>query len=329
MSLPLVSIIIPVYNVEHFVERCVRSLLEQTYQNIEFIIVDDASPDSSLIKIKKVVSLFPDRKENVRYILHEKNQGLPTARNSGLSIAKGEYVFHCDGDDWVDHDMIDQMVRDSILHDSDIVYSDWYLTFEKRERYMIQTECETPKECIKAMLEGRMRFNVWNKLVRRALYENNNIRFPDGKAMGEDMTMIKLFCHAQSISYIPKAFYHYLQLNPNAYTKQSSEKKLIEIRENVASVMTYVTNMFGKHYFEREFFYFKLNIKLPFLISLDNKMYDLWRSWYPEANKYIGENPAFSGRTKIIQYAALRKQDWFLKLYNIFIIQFVYGIIYR
>jgi len=329
MSLPLVSIIIPVYNVEHFVEKCVRSLLEQTYQNIEFIIVDDASPDSSLIKIKQVVSLFPDRKERVRYILHEKNQGLPTARNSGLNIAKGEYIFHCDGDDWVDHDMIDEMVRNSLLHDSDIVYSDWYLTFEKRERYMIQTGSIIPSECIKAMLEGRMRFNVWNKLVRRTLYEDNSIRFPDGKAMGEDMTMMKLFCHAQSVSYIPKAFYHYLQLNPNAYTKQSSEKKLIEIRENVANVMAYIVNIFGEHYFEREFFYFKLNIKLPFLISLDSKMYDLWRAWYPEANKYIRDNPAFSNRIKIIQYAALRKQNWFLKLYNIFIIRFVYGIIYR
>lgn len=101
-----VSVIIPVYKVEKFVERCVRSLMEQTMDGIEYIFVDDASPDDSILILHKVLVDYPERSERVKILVHSENKGLPAARNTGLAVAKGEYVFHCDSDDFVEKDLL-------------------------------------------------------------------------------------------------------------------------------------------------------------------------------------------------------------------------------
>ena len=92
-----VSVIIPIYNVEHFITRCATSLLEQTMKDVEFIFVDDVTPDKSIHLLQEVLGHYPERKEQVKLIRHVTNQGLPAARNSGLAVASGEYIFHYTG----------------------------------------------------------------------------------------------------------------------------------------------------------------------------------------------------------------------------------------
>ncbi|MBE8712355.1 glycosyltransferase family 2 protein [Sphingobacterium hungaricum] len=326
---PLVSIIIPVYGVEYFVSKCIESLMKQSYSNIEYIIVDDASNDDSMKITSDMIQQYPHRTNMVTFVHHEKNEGLPAARNTGLNVAKGDYIFHCDSDDWVEPEMVEDMVRVAVEDKADIVYTDWLLTFKKNERYMVQPESNSAKNCVRLMLNGSLRFNVWNKLIKRQLYQQFNILFPSGYAMGEDMTIIKLFCHANRISYIPKAYYHYQQLNPNAYTKQVSETKLAQVKFNAAKTIEYIEEKYGYEIFRNELNYFKLNIKLPFLIGADKKMYKLWRKWYPESNAFISGNPAFSRRIKIIQYAAINNQDWLIKLHFYLVTRLVYGLIYK
>lgn len=165
-----VSVIIPVYNVGKFIERCVRSLMEQTMDNVEYIFVDDASPDNSIQILQEVLADYPKRRDNVRILTHAENKGLPAARNTGLAVAQGKYIFHCDSDDFVEPDMLEQLYGKAIECDADIVWCDWYLTFENSERYMKQPAYGTPLEALKAMLSGAMKYNVWNKLIRRSLY---------------------------------------------------------------------------------------------------------------------------------------------------------------
>ena len=93
-NVTLVSVIIPIYNVECFITRCATSLLEQTLQEVEFIFVDDATPDNSIHLLQEVLERYPKRKEQVKLIRHVINQGLPAARNIGLAVASGEYIFH-------------------------------------------------------------------------------------------------------------------------------------------------------------------------------------------------------------------------------------------
>ncbi len=323
-----VSIIVPIYRVEEHIERCARSLMEQSYRNIEYIFVDDASPDKSMARLEKLLTDYPERRESIQIITHDENKGLPTARNSGLRVANGDYIFHCDSDDWVDECMISELIAVAQQEDVDIIYTDFYLSFHTNERYMRQPEFKMPMDCLQGMLCGSMKFNVWNKLIKRKLYVDHGIVFPTGQSMGEDMTIIKLFCKANTVKYIPNGYYHYMQTNPNAHTKRFSERQLVEIQRNLEDVVRYIEQHVAMD-LNREVAYFKLNMKLPLLISLDTKMYALWRNWFPEANLFIKNNPAFSLRAKFIQYAALKRMDWLVKLYNQLVIRFVYGIIFR
>lgn len=324
-----VSVIIPIFKVSKFIKRCVCSLFEQTLKDVEYIFVDDASPDDSIDILKSCIERYPERKEHVQILTHEQNRGLPAARNTGLSIAIGEYVFHCDSDDFVEKDMLEKMYNAAKEKDADIVYCDFYLSFEKNERYMSCPSYETASDMLKVgLLGGNMKYNVWNKLVKRSLYTDNNITFPAGHAMGEDMTMIRLAVCANSVAYVPKAFYHYVKLNANAYSATMSERHKIDIRFNVDQTVEFLQNKFG-HKLEKEIAFFKLNTKLPFLITDDETQYEVWKEWWPEANKYICHNKAQAFRTRLMQWFAAKGQFWAVKLYFRVVYKLVYGVIYR
>ncbi len=326
-----VSVIIPMYNVAPFVERCARQLFEQTLEDVELIFIDDCSPDNSASIVANLLESYPHRKEQVQIVRHEVNKGLPSARNTGLKIANGEFIFHCDGDDWLETNALELLFYHAKAENADIVWCDYYLTFKGNERYMSQRASQAnndPRYILEQMLSGKLKYNVWNKLVKRDLYLANNITFPDGYGMGEDMTMIQLFAVAQRVSYLPEALYHYVQLNTEAFTKKPSPKHLDDIRHNVSSLIHFLKNRYADQ-LDVFIHFFKLNTKLPFLITSDQSSYERWLSFYPESNAYIDENPTFNFRTRLIQKAALKRQFWLIKLYNYFIIKVVYGLIYK
>lgn len=127
-----ISVIIPIYNVERFITRCAISLMKQTLkEDVEFIFVDDATPDRSIDLLQEVINQYPERRNQVRLIRHAKNKGLPAARNSGLKVAVGEYIFHCDSDDWLELDMLETLYDVAVKKQADIVWCDWWLSFKK------------------------------------------------------------------------------------------------------------------------------------------------------------------------------------------------------
>ena len=178
------------------------------------------------------------------------------------------------------------------------------------------------------LLGGIMKYNVWNKLVRRSLYTDNDIFFPAGHGMGEDMTMIRLAACAKSIAYVPKAFYHYVKLNANAYSATMSERHKIDIRFNVDQTVEFLEKKFGNT-LDKEIAFFKLNTKLPFLITDDSSQYEVWKEWWPEANKYISENKQQAFRTRLVQWFAAKGQFWAVNLYFKVVYKLVYGVIYK
>lgn len=325
-----VSVIIPVYNVATFISCNVRSLLSQTLQEVEYIFVDDASPDNSIEILYDNLENFPNRKDFVKVIHHKENKGLPAARNTGLALAQGEYVYHCDSDDWVEPEMLERMYDAANTADADIVYCDFFLSFEKNERYMSNPRYETAGELLrKGFLGGTMKYNVWNKLVRRSLYVENGIMFPEGHSMGEDMTMIQLAAVADKVAYVPHAFYHYVKLNEGAYSNTKyTPKKLGDIRYNVDRAVSFLHKKFGNS-LEKEISLFKLSIKLPFLLTGDKGMYKLWKEWYPESDKYADANTDQPKRTRLLQRMAAKGQWWYVDLYYRLVYKFLYGIIYK
>ena len=121
MSNPLVSIIVPVYNAENFIEKCAATLFEQDYDNIEYIFVNDCTPDNSIKVLNRVIENFPNRKDNIKIINKLKNEGLPQARKTGLENSNGKYIMHVDSDDWVELDMVSSLVKEAIKTDADMV----------------------------------------------------------------------------------------------------------------------------------------------------------------------------------------------------------------
>ena len=320
-----VSVIVPVYNVSGFVERCVRSLMEQTLDNVEFIFVDDASPDNSIDIIRRVIKEYPNR--NMRIAIHEYNKGLPSARNTGLDLCVGEYVFHCDADDYVERTMLESMYRAAIQGDADIVWCDWFLSFESTERYMSQ-HINGPTSCfLDRMLDGSIKYNVWNKLVKRVIYQRYGIRFPDGKSMGEDMTMIKIASVSQSAVYIPKAYYHYIKTNSSAMSGKFTEKALVDLKSNTEDVISFVRE--HKSVPASSIAFFCQSVKLPFLLTGDKHHYSLWRDWFPESNTYIWKNKGTSVRIRLIQWAASHKLYFIVFVYCRVVQRFVYKYIYK
>lgn len=324
-----VSVIIPVYKVESFIERCIRSLMEQTLQEVEFIIVDDCSPDKSIPIAKNCVESYSYRK--VFILTHPVNLGLPAARNTGMEKATGEYIYHCDSDDFLEPDALKEMYKKAKEHEADIVWCDWFLSFERNERYMKQPCYDTPTEALKGMLSGAMKYNVWNKLVRRELYKENHITFPSGHGMGEDMTMIQLFACAQKVSYLPKALYHYVRFNANGFTQignRMDEQKLEDLRYNTLHTVQFIQLKMGDQ-LKQELAFFQLEAKFPFLLSDDRESYKRWTNWFPEANSYIMQNRNISFRSRFLQYMASQGQFWYVWLYYRLFIKFIYGVLYR
>ena len=109
MNIPKVSVIVLIYKVEKYIERCARSLFCQTMQDIEYVFVNDCTPDCSIQILQSVIDEYPQRKSDIKIISHEKNMGSGVARNTGLEVADGEYIIYCDGDDWVDPDMYEKL----------------------------------------------------------------------------------------------------------------------------------------------------------------------------------------------------------------------------
>ena len=323
-----VSVIIPIYNVSRFIERCAASLMQQTLDEVEYIFVNDATPDDSITLLRSVLERYPNRAAQVKIIEHAQNKGLPAARNTGLAVTTGEYVFHCDSDDYVEPTMLEVLYNAAKEKDADIVWCDWFLTFAQNERYMKQPMFDTPMEALKAMLSGGMKYNVWNKLAKRSLYVNNGIEFPAGYGMGEDMTMMLLFAHAKSVAYVPRAFYHYVKLNTGAFSQTYSDRHLVELKHNVQRTATYLQAAVSDD-IEAELAFFKLEAKFPFLITDKRSKYRLWSEWYPEANRYIPVNRNVSARSRWLQWAAWKGQWWIVWLHYQLVIRVVYGLIYR
>lgn len=208
----LVSVVVPVYNVEKYIGKCLESLRAQTYKNIEIIAVDDSSPDGSA----KVIKHFADIDSRVRYILRD-NGGLGAARNTGIEASRGSYICFVDSDDWVRTDYIQKFMAAAVSDTSDIVISNIKYIFGDtsilpRTPHIDQHEVITSKEPLAREFVGHQyKFHAPNKFCKRTLFIKEKIRFPEGKLYEDVFTTYKLLRDAQRISLIPDFTYYYLQ----------------------------------------------------------------------------------------------------------------------
>lgn len=142
------------------------------------------------------------------------------------------------------------------------------------------------------------------------------------------MAMIRIAAVADKTAFVSEALYHYVKLNEGAYSNTYTTKKLEDTRYNVALTESFLKEKFGDS-LDKEISLFKLSIKLPFLMTGDKNMYDLWREWYPETNQYVNADNNLPGRTRLLQIMAAKGQWWYVSFYYKFVYKFIYGFIYK
>lgn len=225
MNMPKISIIVPVYGVEKYIERCARSLFEQTLDDIEYLFIDDCTPDKSVEILKRVLEEYPHRKSQVVIHRMEQNSGQAKVREWGMRNARGEYVIHCDSDDWVDVHMYEEMYNKAIEEDADVVVCDFCSTDCENEQYSKGLISKERENVIVDVLLWRIAGCLWNKLVRRKEYTDHDLNYPTHN-MGEDTVLIvQILWNAKRISYLPKPLYYYYT-NPTSITKDVTDEKI-------------------------------------------------------------------------------------------------------
>ncbi len=206
----LISVIVPIYKVEKYLKKCVESILEQTYNNLDIILVDDGSPDNC----GDIIEEFRKKDERIRTI-HQKNGGLSDARNNGIKIAKGKYIVCIDSDDWIEKNMIEVLYKDIIKTNSDIsvcefVEEDDFQNILSTKKYNNEIIEFNSKEALKSLIKQDILTNhAWNKLYKASLF--GGIEYPKGQLMEDVSTTYKLFEKANKIVYQNTSLYHYIQ----------------------------------------------------------------------------------------------------------------------
>lgn len=236
---PLVSIIVPVYNVEPYIEQCCRSVFEQTYSNCEFIFVDDCGTDRSMDILYGLIEEYSHLKNRIRVIRHDGNKGLPTARKTGIEAARGEYVQFVDSDDYVEKNMTEHLTCIAVEHDADIAVCD-YFSSDNISTTPLKTDVHVVdgKQCMVLGLNGYDRYIVfWNKLFRRSLIYDNQLYAPAKARCDEDGCVVyRALYLAKKVVSTSLPLYHYRVVSASMsntiarYIKEDAEPLLDVVR---------------------------------------------------------------------------------------------------
>ena len=237
MQQPEVSVIVPVYNAEKYLRKCVDSLLAQTFRYFEVILVDDGSPDRS----GAICDEYAEKDPRVR-VFHKENGGVSSARQCGLDHARGEYTIHADPDDWVEPNMLEELYAKAKAEDADMVICDYYVEFGKKTELKRQQPSALDSETVLREMFQRLHGSLWNKLVKRACYKDFQISFPPEIHYSEDLyVVVSLLLHPIKVAYIPRAFYHYNQTaNPNSISRSAGKRTyewFVAANERISSLL--------------------------------------------------------------------------------------------
>lgn len=243
--MPTISVCIPIYKSEKYIAQCAHSLFKQTLNDIEYIFINDCTPDKSIDILEAIIQQYPNRKNQIRIIHHNTNKGIAAVRNTALHHATAEYIIYCDSDDWTDTNMYKYLYNKAIQTKADIVWCRYDTTTDPILLFSPSTDITyTNIDYIKKICLGQFHGSTWNKLIRRELLISNNLSFIEGQNMLEDESMIlRVLCFANNIQYVDKTLYHYIQ-HENSITRQP---KYLEIIANITEAGKYICKLKSEH----------------------------------------------------------------------------------
>jgi glycosyltransferase involved in cell wall biosynthesis len=211
--MPAISIVIPVYNQEKYLRKCLNSIKQQTFRDFQAILVDDGSTDASA----EICNEYTEMDSRFVYYYKE-NGGVSSTRQFGHDLVSGEYTIHCDPDDWVEPDWLETLYSQAVHTCADITICDFYQEYKDRSLVMHQHITSSDPEVVRKALFLDIHASLWNKLIKSSCYKNNNVKFPRGIDCKEDMIFLGgVIKFTKKISYVEKALYHY-KMNDESIT---------------------------------------------------------------------------------------------------------------
>ena len=310
--MPKISIVVPIYGVEKYIERCCKSLFRQTLSDLELIFVNDCTKDNSMSIVYKMIEenkeYLANKGYSIKIIDLQKNGGLPSARRQGIIVSTGDFVMNCDSDDWIDETMCEEMYNKAIIDNCDFVVCDYYLSdgeslkqYVKRPPYI--TDTKGP---------------LWNRLSKRNLF--NNIIFPTSNKAEDGAIVTQLNYYAKKRGYVSKPLYYYY-VNPESmcrvFSKEACINRFEQERTNVELREAFLKSKMVEKVYKNEIVMMKhyaLSNLLPFI--KEKNVYLIWRNAFPEIKKqmFFSLKIPFGVRiTYILTYYRLFKLLFYLK----------------
>lgn len=227
--MPYVSVLVPIYGVEKYIERCAVSLFEQTYDNIEYVFVDDCSPDNSIQVLEDVLVKYPKRINQVRIIHHNQNRGISAARNTAVNLCSADFLMHVDSDDYLEKDAVEKLVAKQIDTGADIVMGDAIQHSSGRKLSVRDGEPTDRMDLVKFYIRVGTEKMLWGRLFRASLYKDYSVRELEGCDWCDDIQVLSILYYlSKSVAVINDVIYHYnFCTSPISITARISEANRI------------------------------------------------------------------------------------------------------
>ena len=298
-----ISIIVPIYNTEQYLHRCIDSVLAQSYKDFELLLIDDGSKDSS----GTICDEYAEKDSRVR-VFHKENGGLTSARNAGLAIASGEWIMHLDGDDWIEQDMLERLIQKGEDTGADIVMGDFLFAYSDRDILYSLPDWDNNKTASLNRYITSVWTCVWGGIHKRSLYEVYQLKSPQGVTYCEDFHLIVRLCyHARKVVNIHQPFYHYRQQegsvmhNLNKRTERDEQwvyQDIIRFFKEQGVYDDYRKRMCWRM------------LKATQELVLDKRTWKSFQEMVPEKKHYIWDCPYINRKLKMNMWCLTHHLSW-------------------
>lgn len=318
---PKVSILIPVYKASAYIEKCAISLFNQTFEDIEYIFINDATPDDSIERLQKIIEQYPNRKDKIKVISHPINKGSAAAKNSAIDAANGYYICFVDSDDYIEPEMIEVLYNKAIEEDADVVVSNLIIEYKNRTSVFDDHVYDKSEDnFIHMILHKETSSSMCNKLVKSSLYKQFDCRVPDNLNYCEDWhIMTRIYYFANKIVKTDQVFYHYIQHNTSSITKTINRMHF----ENIILFWQLLDNFLVEHnIFEKyreQISLTKLHSKVQLMLGTNNSKLrkEYANIFYLEEKHCIKE---LRPGEKLMLFFVRHKQFWLSQLFRHFLL---------
>lgn len=299
---PTVSVVVAIYNVSDYLKKCVDSILDQTYDKLEIILVDDGSTDNS----GEICDDY-EKADNRVLALHKTNGGLSDARNAGIKKSTGEYITFIDGDDYIDRDYIETLIDSIRKYDSDISIVGHKIKYPKNiyEKRASKSEVFSPEDALREILYDReIDLSAWGKLYKTSLF--NGVRYPKGRLFEDSATTYLLFDKAKKISVAPKSKYNYI-IRSTSITNTGFNSKKYDLIASTQEMTDFIINKYPnlKSACERRMMWAHLSTLTQLAKSKNPSKNDINKlmSYIKKQRKAILEDKNISKRDRLSLYS--------------------------